>query len=67
MIERYFDWRAWEYFTGWKIIIAAVIIVGTIAIIVWTFRKMCDRRKKRLDRMMEKWEEEESRKEEQNK
>ena len=67
MVEKYFEWKAWVYFAEWGIFIAVIITAAIIALTVWTYRKMCDRRKKRLDRMMKKWEEEESRKEEQNK
>lgn len=67
MIEKYFKWKAIEYFAGWGIIIAVAIMIAIGALVVWTYKKMCDRRKKRLEKMMEKWEEEESQKEEQNK
>ena len=67
MIEKYFEWKAIEYFACWGIIIAVAIMIAIGALIVWIYKKMCDRRKKRLDRMMKKWEEEESQKEEQNK
>lgn len=67
MIEKYFEWKAIEYFSGWGIIIAVAIMIAIGALIVWIYKKMCDGRKKRLDRMMKKWEEEESRNEEQNK
>ena len=67
MIEKYFEWKAIEYFAGWGIIIAIAIMIAIGALIVWIYKKMCDRQKKRLDRMMKKWEEEESRNEEQNK
>lgn len=67
MIEKYFKWKAIEYFAGWGIIIAVAIMIAIGALVVWTYKKMCDRRKKRLEKMMEKWEEEESRNEEQNK
>ena len=67
MIEKYFEWKAIEYFAGWGIIIAVAIMIAIGALIVWIYKKMCDRQKKRLDRMMKKWEEEESRNEEQNK
>lgn len=67
MIEKYFEWKAIEYFAGWGIIIAAAIMIAIGALVVWMYKKMCGRRKKRLDRMMKKWEEEESRNEEQNK
>lgn len=67
MVEKYFEWKALTYFAEWGLFIAAVITVAIIALVIWTYKKMCDRRKKRLDRMMKKWEEEESRKEEQNK
>ena len=52
---------------GWGIIIAVAIMIAIGARIVWIYKKMRDRQKKRLDRMMKKWEEEESRNEEQNK
>lgn len=67
MIEKYFEWKAIEYFAGRGIIIAVAIMIAIGALIVWIYKKMCDRQKKRLDRMMKKWEEEESRNEEQNK
>lgn len=54
-------------FCGLGIIIAVAIMIAIGALIVWIYKKMCDRQKKRLDRMMKKWEEEESRNEEQNK
>lgn len=67
MIEKYFEWKAIEYFVGWGIIIAVAIMIAIGALTIWIYKKMCDGRKKRLDRMMKKWEEKESRNEEQNK
>lgn len=67
MIEKYFEWKAIEYFAGWGIIIAVAIMIAIGALTIWIYKKMCDGRKKRLDRMMKKWEEKESRNEEQNK
>ena len=67
MIEKYFEWKAIEYFGGWGIIIAVAIMIAIGALTIWIYKKMCDGRKKRLDRMMKKWEEKESRNEEQNK
>lgn len=63
MVEKYFEWKALTYFAEWGLFIAAVITVAIIALVIWMYKKMCDRRKKRLDRMMKKWEEEEREKE----
>lgn len=54
MIEAYFTVRAAGYFL-W-IAIATVIIIGgiTVWIFVKAYRAMCNRRKKRLERMMDK-------------
>ena len=55
MIEAYFTVRAAGYFI--YLTIAAVIIIGGIT--AWIFAKayqaMCDRRKKRLEKMMDKY------------
>lgn len=59
MVEEYFKWKAIEYFVGWGIIIAVVIIIAVGTLVVWTYKKMCERRKKRLEKMMEKWKEQE--------
>lgn len=59
MIEKYFEWKAMGYFVGLGIAIAIVIIVTIGGLVIWTYKKMCESRKKRLDRMMKKWEEEE--------
>ena len=59
MVEEYFKWKAIGYFAGWGIIIAVVIIIAVGTLVVWTYKKMCERRKKRLEKMMEKWKEQE--------
>lgn len=55
MIEAYFTVRAAGYFI--YLTIVAVIIIGgiTVWIFVKAYRAMCDRRKKRLEKMMDKY------------
>ncbi|HJC91925.1 MAG TPA: hypothetical protein H9695_13345 [Candidatus Mediterraneibacter excrementigallinarum] len=55
MIETYFTAKAAEYFI--YLAIVAVIIIGgiTVWIFVKAYQTMCDRRKKRLERMMDKY------------
>ena len=55
MIEAYFTVKAAEYFIDLAIV-AAIIIGGITAwIFVKAYQAMCDRRKKRLERMMDKY------------
>ena len=51
MIEAYFTAMAAEYFIGIAIIIGAIIIAILIKAYIW----MCGRRKKRLEKMMDKY------------
>lgn len=51
MIEAYFTAIAVEYFIGIAITIGVIIIAILIKAYIW----MCDRRKKRLEKMMDKY------------
>lgn len=51
MIEAYFTAMAAEYFIGVAIVIGMIIIAILIKAYIW----MCDRRKKRLEKMMDKY------------
>lgn len=51
MVEAYFTAMAAEYFIGIAITIGVIIIAILIKAYIW----MCDRRKKRLERMMDKY------------
>ena len=64
MVEEYFNWKAIVYFAGWGIIIAVAIMIAIGALVIWTYKKMCEIRKKRLEKMMKKWEEQEEKKKE---
>ena len=55
MVEAYFTVKAAGYFI-YTAIVAAIIIGGiTVWIVVKAYQAMCDRRKKRLERMMDKY------------
>lgn len=51
MIKAYFTAMAAEYFIGVAIVIGMIIIAILIKAYIW----MCDRRKKRLEKMMDKY------------
>lgn len=51
MVEAYFTAMAAEYFIGIAITIGVIIIAILIKAYIW----MCDRRKKRLEKMMDKY------------
>lgn len=51
MIKAYFTAMAAEYFIGVAIVIGMIIIAILIKAYIW----MCDRRKKRLEKMMDKF------------
>lgn len=54
MIEKWLEWKAIEYFTGLYIAAAVIAAIGTLALIIWIYKKMCEHRKKRLEWMCEK-------------
>ena len=66
MVEEYFNWKAIVYFAGWGIIIAVAIMIAIGALVIWTYKKMRERCKKRLEKMMKKWEEQEEKKRKNN-
>lgn len=51
MVEAYFTVKAAEYFIGIAITIGVIIIAILIKAYIW----MCNKRKKRLERMMDKY------------
>ena len=51
MVEAYFTAMAAEYFIGVAITIGVIVIAILIKAYIW----MCDRRKKRLEKMMDKY------------
>lgn len=59
MIEAYIEWKAAAYFVG--VAVMAIIILTCILIwgLTWIYRMMCRSRRKRLEKMMKKWEEQE--------
>lgn len=54
MVDAYFKWKAAEYFAG---IIATIIVISICAFFVfltWMYKKVSE---KRLERMLQEWEE----------
>lgn len=58
MIEKWLEFRAISYFTEIYITLGVFAVIGTVVLTVWIYKKMCEHRKKRLDRMYKKFEEE---------
>ena len=58
MIEKWLEFKAISFFLGIYIMIGVIAVIGTVVLTVWIYKKMCEHRKKRLDRMYKKFEEE---------
>lgn len=58
MIEKWLEFKEISYFVGIYITLGVISVIGTVVITAWIYKKMCEHRKKRLDRMYKKFEEE---------
>ena len=49
MIEKWLEFKAISFFLGIYIMIGVIAVTGTVVFTAWIYKKMCERRKKRLD------------------
>ena len=58
MIEKWLEFKAISFFLGIYIMIGVIAVIGTVVLTAWIYKKMCEHRKKRLERMYKKFKEE---------